>query len=243
MSGDLVVISWDGRSEPHAIIDFDQEPRFRLLTFDYSGGAGAAGRPRIRHLLSRRTECKGQIYDEVAKFVRASSETYTYVGLIDDDVMMKVSDINHLLHVARVLDLDSFAPSLSEDSHYSHGHTIRMPNRLAHRVAWVEVMMPFYRMPLFLAGADHYGRSISSHGIDCYLIPMMQKLLNMENVAIVDAVMAAHLRPITSQQRRYSNGLTAVQERENMRRWCIRHIAEGHSRLIGTDWFKTTFGV
>lgn len=241
MNRDLVVISWDGKSVPHACIGFDQEPRFRLVTFDYSGAAVAENRHPSAELLSRRTECKGQIFDEVARFVGDAGAGLDYIGLIDDDVMMRISDINHMLHIARALALDAFSPALSHDSYYSHPAMLRRENRVAHAAAWVEVMAPFYRAPLFLAASRHFRHSISAWGIDRFLMPMFQKTMRMEKVAVIDAVMAAHVRPVVSQARRYSNGLSASEEAARLRIWCMRHIARHQPDLVDSAWYKAIF--
>ena len=244
MKRDLVVISWDGKSRPHEAVDFDQKARFDLLTFDYSGRAGRlpAGAPNAQ-LLSRPTECKGQIYLEVARHLQSCAAQYEYVGLIDDDIIIKVSGINHLLHVARLLKLDSFAPALTHDSGYTYKHTLRMENILLHWVPWVEVMMPFYRQPLFMAPSAQYGISISGWGVDKYLLPLFQKITGMNRAAVINAVAATHMRAATSGKKIYSNGRTAEDEVAVVGQWCLDFIAECHPHLADTDWYRSTFKV
>ena len=99
-----------------------------------------------------------------------------FVGLIDDDVVLSVADLNRLLHLAGCHDLHAFSASLSHDSEYTHPWSLTQPHRVLREVDWVEVMMPFYRGELFLAGAPHYDGNVSSWGIDRYLIPTLQQL-------------------------------------------------------------------
>jgi hypothetical protein len=242
MNGSLVVVSWDGKSQPHRFVGFDQEPAFDLLTFDYSGtGTKATADRSISRVLSKKTECKGEIFKEVAVFLEGNDAKYDYVGLMDDDVMIRMSDINHMIHIARSCDLDSFAPSLSHDSIHTHANTLRLENRLLHAVPWVEIMSPFYKTSLFLAAAPHYSLSKSGWGIDCFLMPLFQKIMKMEQVAVIDAIMATHMRPISSNTRRFSGGLTAFQEMELMGRFCVRYLKENHPELIDCDWYRNTF--
>jgi hypothetical protein len=239
---DLVLISWDGQSPLHQFVMFDAVPGFDILTFDYSGSASTPLPVCENHFfLSRKTECKGQIYDIAAQFLERSDESYRFVGLIDDDIVIKLSDINFLLHVAGSLGLHSVAPSLTHDSFFTYRHTLRQHKRLFHPVPWVEVMMPFYRVDLFRAAAPFFRHSISSWGFDVFVMPMFQKLTKMERTAIIDAVSATHMRPIQSGGRVYSNGLTAIEEMEKLRHLCIAHMEKNHPELVGGEWFEKTF--
>lgn len=240
----LVLVSWDGRDEPLRLLEADAAPAFELLLFDYSGQATPA-RQTARGIpctvLAAATECKGEIYDRLAQWLLSQARAPEYVGLIDDDVLIAVSAINRALHIARCEGLDAFSPSLSHDSEFTHRFTLHRPHRLLHRVPWVEVMMPFYRGGLFLAGAPHYAGNVSSWGIDKFLMPTLQQLLGLPQCAIVDAVMASHRRPITSGERIYRNGLSARQELARMRERCIDLVRERRPELLDSAWYRQTF--
>lgn len=163
------------------------------------------------------------------------------MALIDDDVLLSVSSINRALHIARCTGLDVFSPALRHDSVFSHRWTLHRSHRLFHRVEWVEVMMPFYRGALFAAAAPHYAGNVSSWGIDKYLMPTLQKLMGLESTAIVDAVSASHLRPISSGNKVYRNGLTAATEAQRMREHCRALLRERAPELIGSGWYRRTF--
>jgi hypothetical protein len=240
----LVLVSWDGTSPPLGLLHVDVRPEFEVVLFDYSG------QPRERELLvhgttctvlSAKTECKGEIYSALARHLSTRDTWPEYVGLIDDDVIVSVGDLNYALHVARCAQLDSFSPSLSHDSEFTHRWTLRQPNRLFHRVDWVEVMMPFYRGQLFAAGSPHYGGSISSWGIDKYLMPTLQKLLGLDRVAVIDAVMASHRRPVTSGAKVYRNGLTAAEESARLKALCLAMLEQQRPELRRTEWFERIF--
>lgn len=240
---DLVLISWDGKSPLHQFVLFDAVPAFDLLTFDYSGSAVKPPPIAANHFfMSERTECKGHIYQAASRFLDQSDVNYRFIGLIDDDIVLKLSDINFLLHIAARFGLHSVAPALTHDSFFTYRHTLRQQERLFHPVPWVEVMMPFYRVDLFRMAAPFFRHSISSWGLDVFVMPMFQKFANMERTAVIDAVAATHMRTIQSGGKVYSNGLTAIEEMEKLRHLCIAHIRETRPELIETEWFQATFG-
>ena len=221
---DWVLVSWNGREPPLQRLLLDVPPQFELIVFDYSGQAGVSGSavPGLpahvqASLLSERTECKGDIYQALARhLLRRRSEQGeqalpAYVGLIDDDVMLSTHDIHRLLHIGRCQGLHCFSASLSHDSEYTHRWMLHVPHVQWREAPWVEVMMPFYDTRLFLAAAPHFEGYVSSWGVDKYLFPTVQKLEGLGRTGIVDAVMASHIRPITSGSGSFRNGKTAAQ--------------------------------
>lgn len=240
----LVLVSWDGRSEPLHLLEADASPTFDLVLFDYSGNATQEhllARGMACAVLAAATECKGEIYHRLAQWLLSTGRVPEYVALVDDDVLIAVTAINRALHIARCEGLDVFSPSLSHDSQFTHRFTLHRSHRLFHRVPWVEVMMPFYRGNLFAAGAPHYAGNVSSWGIDKFLIPTLQQLHGLPQCAIVDAAMASHRRPITSGERVYRNGLTARQELAHMRERCIELVRERRPDLMTSAWYRQTF--
>jgi len=236
----LVVYAWNGREAPLALVTADTAPEFDVLVFDYSGACGvteAAGWP----ILSCRTECKGEIYREVHRHLARSGELYEYVGLIDDDIELAWSDLNRLLAIARGHGLDSFQAALTPDSHHAHHWLVARGGQVLRPLPWVEVMMPFYRTALFMAGGDYYARSISSYGLDQFVFPALQKLMGLDKVAIIDAVTVRHGRPITSDDKVFANGLTAHQERAVQWRMARAQVARECPDLVGTRWYFQTF--
>jgi hypothetical protein len=243
-SRDLVAITWDGKPPAHHLVCFDQRPAFDLLTVDYTGVATAPSLPiPHHHFRSLKTEGKGETFAVVADFLERTGQPYRYVGILDDDIVLKVSDINYLLHVAGCFDLDSFAPSLGSDGFHSHVHTLRQESRLLHPVPWVEVMMPFYKIELFKMAAPFFKHSISSWGIDKYVMPLVQKLADMPRTAVIDGILATHVRPIRSAGKVHSNGLTPFQEMDFVRERCIEYVEANHPELLNTKWFHETFDI
>lgn len=240
----VVLFSWDGRSPPLRMLHLDAAPQFDVMLFDYSGSRTeeycTVEGVRCR-VLSGVTECKGEIYWALARHLQQADAVPEYVSLIDDDVVLSVSGINYALHLGRCLGWDTFSPALSHDSEFTHRWTLRLPSRLYHATDWVEVMMPFYRGTLFLAGAPYYEGNVSSWGIDKYLMPTLQRMMRMEHTVIVDAVMATHTRPVTSGMKVYRNGFTASQEKERMKQLCLELLAQKQPALMHGAWFHRIF--
>ena len=237
-----MVITWDGRSPPCALIDADADPAFDWLIFDYSGRGAqpyqeASGRTQF---LSQATECKGQIFAAIAHHVSTLGDRPDYVGLIDDDVALTVSGINAMLATARSHALGSFSAALTQGSCYSHARFLQRPGSDVRIVPWVEVMMPFYRTDLLVDGAVFFEQSISSYGIDQFVMPLLHHV-NGGDAAIIDSVLAEHRRPITSQNKRFSNGRTALEERRLLRamamHWVLRRRPQWRRKL----WYYRTF--
>ena len=212
----LVVITWDGKSFPLNHIYFDAAPSFDLFVFDYSGKGDLSQLSAIapQHFLSVATECKGQIINALYAYLQPiNAETsYQYIGIFDDDQFISTSDINKLLFIANLEQLDVFQPSLTHDSYYDNRQFIHKPGHQLLAADWVEVMCPFYRMTIFNAFAPHCVDNISGTGLDLYLVPTIQYLLDKTKTAVVHAVQVKHTRPVRTGARVFSNGKTAVQE-------------------------------
>lgn len=244
MDKPLVLISWNGKEAPLRCLLADVEPHFELVVFDYSGSFGT--RTPLPHalpatVLSERTECKGDIYQALARHLIASGKRPRFVSLIDDDVIISVGEINRLLHLGECHDLHVFSAALSHDSQYTHRWMLRLPNRVMREVDWVEVMMPIYHGDLFISGAPHYDGNVSSWGIDKYLMPTLQQLCGFTRTVIVDAVMASHVRPISSGGSTFRNGLTAAMERDRMKQRCLELIRERKPALLDSAWHQRIF--
>jgi hypothetical protein len=237
----LVLISWDGRSSPLACLACDAEPAFDILLFDYSGSdCDPVPRLSVRETLREKTECKGQIFAAFHNYLR-NNDNHDYVALIDDDISVSVSALNGAIAIAREHNLDSFSLALAPDSHINHRQFVQRPGSRLRWTPWVEVMMPFYRRALFMAAGPFYQNSISSYGLDQFALPLTGKLTGMNRVAVIDAYTAGHYRPVTSDTRTFSNGLTAKQERVVVWLDCLKIVRTQHPELLATRWFYRTF--
>jgi hypothetical protein len=235
------MISWDGIGEHLPCILVDAKPDFDILIIDYSGKSkdnpkfNAKGLPAS--LLSRVTQCKGDLFQVVGDYLEENSLLPEYIGMLDDDIVISIADINKALHLAKIKKLDIFSPVLTHDSEFSHRWMLQQPHRAIREVDWVEVMMPFYRAEIFMAARPFFQGFVTSWGFDKYLFPMIQKILEKPHCGLIDIVSASHFRPVTSQLKVYRNGLTAAQEMQNMKKLCIDYIKCNHADLIKTEWF------
>lgn len=262
---DRIIVSWNGAGQdpPLANIHLDAIPEFKLHLFDYSGG-WQEQEPINRRLLhnplavqlnepviSARTECKGQILQLCEQLLRQSYEQDTansseqaYIAVIDDDIIIGISDINRALHLGRRLNLTTFSPSLSKDSFFNHSKMLTQTGQLAHRVDWVEIMMPFIDRRLFHAAHAFYPASISSWGIDCYVFPALAIAHGYgDQHAVLDAVSASHTRPVTSGERTFSNGLSAHDELKLLKEQCLNHLQEHRPSLLSDERIRQLFGL
>lgn len=220
----LVVVTWDGKAQPLNHIYFDALPTFDLLVFDYSGKGDMNLLSAIapKHVLSVATECKGQIINALYTYLQPldAEANYLYIGIFDDDQFISISDINKLLFIANLEQLDVFQPSITHDSYYDNRQFIHKPGYQILATDWIEVMCPFYRMEIFNAFAPHCIDNISGTGLDLYLVPTIQYLMNKNNTAVVHAVQVKHTRPVRTGARVFSNRKTAVQEIQIMQALC-----------------------
>jgi Protein of unknown function (DUF707) len=119
---------------------------------------------------------------------------YDHIWLPDDDLRADAATIDAMFGVARGLGLDLFAPALHESSSYAHFDTIRNPRFHARWTGFVEIMMPgFSRGALeeLLPTLDE-----TETGWGWGLDSVWPKILNYENVGIVDGTPIVHTRPV-----------------------------------------------
>jgi hypothetical protein len=225
-SNTILVITWDGIQEPYKYVHFDVQSEFEIILFNYSGITSSVNEDKSKYIITDKTENKGQILNSVYNFLNSINLEYNYIGVIDDDIIFKISEFNYMLHVARSHDLDVFQPSISRDSFYSHRKFINNPKYLITQTTWVEVMAPFYKKELFEACGEYFNLSISSQGLDCFMMPVLQRIHNMNNTAIVHTAVIKHTRPIRTHLRTYTNGLTGLEEIELIRQKALTLVTD-----------------
>jgi hypothetical protein len=81
-------------------------------------------------------------------------------------------------------------------------------------------MAPFYSNLIFFEAGKDFNRSISGTGIDVYLIPTIQELLNKTKTVVVHAVQMKHCRPIRTDNRIFVNGKDNLTEIEEIQDYC-----------------------
>lgn len=236
----IVVISWDGISSPLSYILKDKAPDFDLFIFDYSGQDHQSQLEGLKptYYLSQKTECKGDILQGVyAYLIQNKATDFKYIGLMDDDLFISFSDLNKLIFIAEMEQLDVFQASLSHDSYYHHRQFIQKAGRVIIPTNWVEIMAPFYSSAVFFEAGKEFTRSISGTGIDVYLIPTIQVLLNKTKTAVVHAVSMKHCRPIRTDNRIFSNGKDNLTEIAELQACCM-DIVKQHPTKFAPDFVR-----
>lgn len=219
----IVVISWDGLSKPLSYLQIDAPLDFNLFIFDYSGqdNSSVINQFNPAFYYSQKTECKGDLIQAVYKYLTDKNQTsFSYIGLLDDDILISVSAINKILFIANVEKLDVFQPSLTHDSYYHHRQFVHKSGYLVQPTNWVEIMAPFYSNEVFFEAGKEFNRSISGTGIDVYLIPTVQVLLNKTKTVVVHAVQMKHCRPIRTDNRIFVNGKDNLTEIREIQEYC-----------------------
>ena len=219
----IVVVSWDGKTKPLSHILFDTTPQFDFLVVDYSGENHINELSEISpaHYVSQKSECKGDLINNAYIYLKNKGvQDYPYIGLLDDDIFMTVSDLNKLLFVAALEKLDVFQASLAHDSYYHHRQFIHKPGYILQETLWVEIMAPFYSNEVFNEAGPYLNKSISGTGTDVYLIPTVQQMIGKTKTAIVHAVQMKHCRPIRTDNRLFSNQKTNLIEIAEMQAFC-----------------------
>lgn len=227
-----IYFTWHAKcAKPIENLIFDEKPTFDIALFDYSGTTTAhhIGFEFVEwsaqcRLYSKDTDGKGEIISFISK-VEADSQTTGYVGFFDDDILIRVSDLNRAIAIGAKMNATSFQPSLARCSHYSHNFTLNRRDGNYHRVNWVEIMMPIVKQKLLLEAAPFLKYSNSSWGIDSYAFPIVTIAEGLpSNHLVIDASIASHIRPISSGEKIYRNGLTAVQEAAQVKMACKQYL-------------------
>ena len=236
----IVVISWDGISSPLSYILKDTAPNFDLFIFDYSGQDHQSQLDGLQpaYYVSQKTECKGDILQGVYAYLIQNKVTdFKYIGLLDDDIFISYSDLNKLVFIAEMEQLDVFQASLSHDSYYHHRQFIQKAGSVVIPTNWVEIMAPFYSSAVFFEAGKEFTRSISGTGMDVYLIPTIQVLLNKTKTAVVHAVSMKHCRPIRTDNRIFRNGKDNLTEIAELQAYCM-DIVNRHPTKFEPDFVR-----
>jgi hypothetical protein len=216
----LVVVS--PNSDWGSLLPQDATPQFDLMTYSYDGSQAselARSLPGWVSHFSLETEMWGQSLQHL--IARIPTE-YEVVFFLNSDIYISYAAINRFFEYVDLFALDICQPALSLNSFLSHGFLLKKDTIDVEQVPFVEVMMPC----LSRAVLDEMNRlgifSISGWGIDMYLFQKIVERLKLRPQCVVHAVSAIHMKPVESAQMRFSNGKTAQQECEDIRRLCER---------------------
>jgi hypothetical protein len=119
---------------------------------------------------------------------------YDYVWIPDDDVYADQDTISLMFDVARTVGFDLFAPALHESSHYAHFSTMVNRRFFGRWTGFVEIMMPGFSAAAL--GSLLPTLDLTETGWGWGLDSLWPKLLDYENVGIVDGAPVIHTRPV-----------------------------------------------
>jgi hypothetical protein len=119
---------------------------------------------------------------------------YDHIWLPDDDILASQDTISAMFEAAAALQFKLFTPALQENSHYGHYIIMRNRNFFARRVGFVEIMVPGFSRPVLeqLLGTLDLSETGWGWGLD----PLWAKLLDYQDLGILDAVPVLHTRPV-----------------------------------------------
>ena len=137
-----------------------------------------------------------------------------YMGFIDDDVLLRSSDIQTLLATARIYNLSAAQPAVTFSSSLcqEYGWLRQRVGSCLHRVPIVEIMAPFLRRDLLDVSMPFLQGIRSGYGLDRFAIPLCASHLNIWRFAAVDCTPLTHVRTFSSLEKRFSNGLLSKEE-------------------------------
>ena len=210
-SEDLVVIACERGK--HCVV-IDQPLPCRVVLFDWTGeGLEAGSNPHGFEVLSVATECKGHLMEEAWRQLPPPPPGH-YMGLIDDDVLLRSSDIQTLLATARIYNLSAAQPAVTFSSSLcqEYGWLRQRVGSCLHRVPIIEIMAPFLRRDLLDASMPFLQGIRSGYGLDRFAIPLCAAHLNIWRFAAIDCTPLTHVRAFSSLEKSFSNGLLSKEE-------------------------------
>ena len=232
---DLLVITTDRGK--HCVI-FDQPLPCRVVLLDFTGQSFIPGsNPHGFEELSVDCEGMGDAMNAVWHSLEMPPAGH-YISVLCDDVMMRASDVNTLLALARLHNLSAVQPSVSHNHELSQEYGFLRQHACVsmHRVPIVEVMAPFIRRDLWDLVMPFNGGIGSAYGIDRFAMPLCAAHLNAWRFASVDVTPMTHIRRGRTIQKRYRNGLLSKEEELLVRQRLMLAMgqdveAEGYNNL------------
>jgi hypothetical protein len=119
---------------------------------------------------------------------------YDQIWLPDDDILASQDTISAMFEAAAALQFKLFSPALQENSHYGHYINMRNHGFFARRVGFVEIMIPGFSRAALEQLLPTFDESETGWGWG--LDPLWAKLLDYEDMGILDGVPVLHTRPV-----------------------------------------------
>ena len=216
------------------MVDWDVTPNFTILTYSSSGedfdksflrGLAYCNGDYIHTHVSFNTEGLGESF---YKIIQTIGPTVKHMIIANDDVFVTSSDINMLFSIAVSHQLDFYHPSLSRCSFFSNMALLHRYGSFVRKVDHIECIFPGFSANALACLKKFPCLSMSGYGMDVALWPEIASSQDMIT-AIVDKVIVRHMRPITSGECTFSNGLTARQET-----FAVRDFVRSNKSLFST---------
>ncbi|HEY0275512.1 MAG TPA: DUF707 domain-containing protein [Paenirhodobacter sp.] len=141
----------------------------------------------------------GTKWDSIARHFRARPgllDSYDYVMLPDDDLLMRAGDINRLFRIAVEYDLTIAQPALTPDSYISYPILLQMPGFRLRYSTFLESMACCLQSSYLRALLPMFERHFTAWGTDLVWATLMRD--PAYRAAIIDAVPMTHTRPLYS---------------------------------------------
>jgi hypothetical protein len=120
--------------------------------------------------------------------------SYEHIWLPDDDIATTQQVVNDLFDVAGGVGLDLFAPALDAASYYAHFDMLQNRRLFGRWVGFVEIMVPGFSRTA-LEELQHT-LDLSETGWGLGLDSVWPKLLDYQNIGVIDGLTVSHTRPI-----------------------------------------------
>ena len=155
---------------------------------------------------------KSQKWPGVKALLPKIDQHYDYYAFIDDDISISTEGLNYLFKIGEENNLDLFQAALSERSAISFDLFRVRYNCNIRRTQFVEVMMPVFSSSALKKVFHTFNESESGWGLDY----IWAQILKFKNMAIIDSVVAEHLRPIRFGGEVTSRGMTRDEELKHL---------------------------
>jgi hypothetical protein len=125
---------------------------------------------------------------------RRPLESYDWIWLPDDDLLIDQQGINAFFQYVMKYDLKLAQPALHEKSYVSHMITVRHYGSLLRFTDYVEVMCPCFSRRALMRCLPYFRETISSWGIDFLFAKELGHA--PRSLAIIDATPVVHTRKV-----------------------------------------------
>lgn len=185
-----LIITRAGPSSLHKL--WLAQPRnFDLLVAAYDETAMAPDESGLSHILIRGPKVWGwrQLFAQRPDILK----TYRQIALIDDDIDTTATVLSKCFDYGDNLNLAIWQPSLSWDSYFTYGFTLRNPLFKIRYVNYVEMMCPFFSREALAASAALFSLDVEA-GVDLIWCSLISECY--QKFAIIDDCAVRHTRPV-----------------------------------------------